>query len=299
MVAQKMSITPEFVEEKDTELLLQHGESPDSDGEQLFSLREAIDQSGFGRFQMLLCTWCGLALAADAMEMMLLSYLRQAIQHEWQIEPWQASLLTTVVFFGILVGASGWGLVSDKFGRRVAMIGLTSTAVVFGFLSALSTSVWMLMVFRMLVGCAVGGAHVGFSLFAEFLPTKSRGVTLMLTNLFWTAGIVFEAGLAWLLLERYPLGWQYFVGATALPLCVVMLFFFWLPESPRWLLSSGKEQQAVQVLQRVAKTNRRPLPRGRIVVPADLHERGRFRDLFLPSNRGITVPMFGAVFCSG
>eukprot|EP01116_Phalansterium_solitarium_P004166 TRINITY_DN1506_c0_g1_i1.p1 TRINITY_DN1506_c0_g1~~TRINITY_DN1506_c0_g1_i1.p1 ORF type:complete len:483 (+),score=120.83 TRINITY_DN1506_c0_g1_i1:138-1586(+) len=257
-----------------------------------FSLHEAIDDLGFGRFQVLLLFLCGAQMAADSMEMMLLSFLAPAVKEEWSLETWQSSLLGSVVFIGILIGASAWGIVADRFGRRVASLGLTMCSVVFGVASALSPNVWVLMLMRLLTGFAVGGAHVGFSLFAEFLPTKTRGVTLMLVNVFWTIGIVFEAGLAWILLEAYPLGWRYFVAATAMPLALVLLFFMWLPESPRWLLVSGRTEDAMAVMRRLAAMNRRNLPPGVVRVPENADERGRFVDLFSASFRRITIPLW-------
>ncbi len=70
-----------------------------SDGN-TFSIGEAIDAIGFGRFQVLLSLFAGFAFMADAMEVMILSILGPALVCEWKISDYDQASLTTVVFLG-------------------------------------------------------------------------------------------------------------------------------------------------------------------------------------------------------
>lgn len=83
-----------------------------------YTPEEALSTIGFGNFQALVLAYAGLGLMSEAMEMMILSFVGIAIQSEWEISPGEESLLTTVLFIGMLFGAYVWGLISDAYGRR-------------------------------------------------------------------------------------------------------------------------------------------------------------------------------------
>lgn len=79
---------------------------------------EALTKMGFGRFQWLVFGYAGLGYFAEAMEIMILSFIGPQLRSEWQLSSTQESLLSTVVFAGMLLGSYTWGLVSDNYGRK-------------------------------------------------------------------------------------------------------------------------------------------------------------------------------------
>lgn len=79
---------------------------------------------GFGKFQVLVLGYAGMAWISEAMEMMLLSFVGPALSSSWGLSANQQALLTTVVFAGMLVGAYSWGIVSDRHGRRSLSLSL-------------------------------------------------------------------------------------------------------------------------------------------------------------------------------
>lgn len=83
-----------------------------------YTVDEALVAMGFGKFQGLMLVYAGMGWVAEAMEMMLLSFVGPAVQSEWGLSSQEESLITSVVFAGMLVGAYSWGIVSDKHGRR-------------------------------------------------------------------------------------------------------------------------------------------------------------------------------------
>lgn len=87
-------------------------------GDQSYTLDEALSAVGFGKFQGLVLAYAGLGWVAEAMEMMLLSFVGTAFQTEWELSSAEVSMLSTVVFGGMLVGAYMWGLISDTYGRK-------------------------------------------------------------------------------------------------------------------------------------------------------------------------------------
>ncbi|OON19640.1 hypothetical protein X801_04492, partial [Opisthorchis viverrini] len=82
-----------------------------------YTVEDAVEAAGFGRFQILLCVICGVLMAADAMEMLLLSILGPALRCNWLLSSEEIAAITTVVFAGFLIGSPIWGFVSDRFGR--------------------------------------------------------------------------------------------------------------------------------------------------------------------------------------
>lgn len=91
----------------------------------------------------------------------------------------QVSFLSSIVFIGVALGAWGWSPIADWYGRKkgFAMTGI-GTAI-FSILTAFAPSYWVLLAFRFMVGLGLGGVPIIFSLFAEFVPTKWRGVALV------------------------------------------------------------------------------------------------------------------------
>lgn len=83
-----------------------------------FSPEDAISAIGFGKFQAGVLLFAGLGWISEAMEMMLLPIVGIAVQSEWGLSPGEESLLSTVVFLGMLFGAYFWGSLSDSYGRR-------------------------------------------------------------------------------------------------------------------------------------------------------------------------------------
>ncbi|KAF3659111.1 hypothetical protein FXO38_12845 [Capsicum annuum] len=83
-----------------------------------YTVDEALVALGFGNFQVLVLIYAGMGWISEAMEMMLLSFVGPAVQSAWGLSTHEESLLTSVVFAGMLVGAYLWGSISDKYGRR-------------------------------------------------------------------------------------------------------------------------------------------------------------------------------------
>jgi putative MFS transporter len=215
---------------------------------------EAIQQVGFGAFQRKLMVICGLGWAADAMEVLLISFALPAVISEWGLTKAQAGFIGTAIFLGMLAGAWFWGTISDYIGRKTGFQATVLIDSVFGFLSALSPSYLVLALLRGLTGFGVGGTlPVDYSIFAEYLPTEKRGRYLVYLESFWALGTIAAAGLAWLVVPRF--GWRVLLAISALPGLIVYFIRRYIPESPRYLLVEGREAEALAVLRQVAAEN--------------------------------------------
>lgn len=99
--------------------LARAGMAGDASGaEAYYTTEEALSRLGFGRFQALLLVFLGTGWVAEAMEVMLLSFVGPSMKEEWGVSGGAEGLITSVVFAGMLLGACVGGLGSDRYGRR-------------------------------------------------------------------------------------------------------------------------------------------------------------------------------------
>jgi len=271
------------------------------------SIDEAVNRIGMGAFQRRILVAAGLCFAADSMEILLLSFLSVVLQAAWELSETETALLTAVVFWGALIGTAILGPLGDVIGRKPVFLGTAALITTFGIATAAVTNFPTLVVMRFGVGFGVGGLTVPFDTLAEFVPTSHRGRDLMVVEYFWTAGTLLVPVAAFVTLEsNSESGWRYFVILCALP-CLIstMVGLLVVPESPRWLVTQGKHDQAIKVLRKAAACNGHdPMA----LFPADLriadakeeHKENAW-DLFSPKWRKTTfflwVAWAGFAFC--
>lgn len=216
-----------------------------------------------GRFQCRILWAAGLCFAADAMEVLLLSFLAAVLQVEWHLTSPQAATLTSLVFVGALAGTLTLGPLGDQFGRKPIFTATAATIAFFGLATAAAQTFPTLLVIRFCVGFGVGGLTVPFDTLAEFIPTSHRGSNLLLVEYFWTAGTLLTPIAAYLTLglwssstASYAASWRLFVVVCSLP-CIAstIVSIKLVPESPRWLLAKGKHDTALHVLRKAAAIN--------------------------------------------
>ncbi|KAL6521304.1 hypothetical protein OROGR_017873 [Orobanche gracilis] len=247
----------------------------DNNGVDLFyTLDEALDMVGFGKFQALVLSYAGLGAMAEAMEVMILSFIGSSVKSEWGLSSGQQSLITTVVFAGMLIGAYLWGFICDNYGRRIGLLSVAVVTSIFAFLSAFSPNYVSLVIFRMVAGIGLGGGPVYSSWYLEFVPVRNRGFWMVIFSTFWTIGSILEALLAWIIIPR--LGWRWLLALSSVPCLLAFAFYFLTVESPRYLHLKGKITDAHIVLKKIAAVNKSELPSGTLVShhPSNEHEEG-------------------------
>ncbi|XP_059406636.1 synaptic vesicle 2-related protein-like isoform X1 [Carassius carassius] len=260
-----------------------------------FTVEEAVEAIGFGKFQWKLSMLTGVAWMADAMEMMLLSIATPQLRCEWRLSSWKVAFITTMVFIGMMISSSLWGNISDKYGRKVCLILCMLWSLHYGFLSAFAPTYSWILILRGLVGFGLGGAPQSVTLYTEFLPVKSRGKSVILLGVFWGLGAVFEVLLAMVVMPT--LGWKWLLAFSTLPLVVFAASCCWLPESARFDVLRGREDKALDTLKCIAAANGSSVPTGRLIANTQT-DRGRIRDLFIPEYRKTTLLVWFIWFCN-
>uniref|UniRef100_A0A671XJM1 Synaptic vesicle 2-related protein-like n=1 Tax=Sparus aurata TaxID=8175 RepID=A0A671XJM1_SPAAU len=244
-----------------------------------FTVDDALEAIGYGKFQWKLALLTGLSWIGDAMEMMILSILSPQLHCEWRLPSYQVAMITAVVFVGMCFGSPTWGNMADNFGRKVGLTICMCWTLYFGLLSAFAPVYGWLLFLRGLVGFGISGAPQAVTMYSEFLPVKARGTCIMLIAAFWAIGAVFEVLLALWIMPT--LGWRWLLGLSTIPMAIFLCFCFWLPESPRFDRLTGKTEKAMATLIRIAKENGKEMPKGKMAA-CKKNDRGRLKDLFSP-----------------
>ncbi|HLH74739.1 MAG TPA: MFS transporter [Chloroflexota bacterium] len=202
---------------------------------------------------------------------------------QFKLTPAQVGLLGSAAFLGAAVGLVVFGDMSDRVGRRAIFIFNLIAFVIFAILSAFITDITQLFIARFIVGIAVGAdIPTSTAFLAEMSPSRMRGALLgALPNITWTVGAFTATILGFFLLGVGPDAWRWMFGLAAIPALIVLLGRQTLPESPRWLISRGRFDEARSVLERLGITNPD--------LSAYTAEKSRFSELFGPKLRSRTI----------
>lgn len=264
-----------------------------------YTVEEAIETYGLGFFQLRVVGISGILQAADAMELLLLSVLGPTLRCTWNLTPSEVALITTIVFVGYLLGAPLWGKFSDKYGRKTCLLTVLSLIAYFGLLTTLSpTYIWVL-VLRGIVGFNIGGGSSSYALMAEYLPLHHRATVLLAAQLFWAIGGSVEIGLSFLILPRF--GWRWLIFASSLPLALFLGLLLLLPESVRYLTAANRLEEAQQIVNNIAKMNKKVEMEGSLVSSESTESSlGNIMHLFakryLCTSLLLPIIWFGAAF---
>jgi len=217
------------------------------------SLDEALQKTGSGFWQAQLVLILCAAVIAEASEATLLSFLGPCAQHEFSLTNSETSCINSVVFAGGVVGAMFFGPFADYKGRRCAYALCLGILFLFGLGTFFTRTYVELLLCRGFVGFGLGGGLAPFDFLVETVPPNIRGICCLLPSIFWGMGSVMTVGVAWLTLETF--GWRTVALLCTTPVALALFTVFALPESPRWLLSQGRNEEALIAVQKAAKKN--------------------------------------------
>lgn len=211
-----------------------------------------------------------------------------------------SALTKGVVVSSILVGAAIGSLVAgrvaDRWGRRPTLLAGATLFAVGAVGASLSTSVGLLIVWRSVLGLAVGIAAVLVPLYlSEIAPTRQRGSVASLNQLMIMVGILL-AGVVNVFTGDH---WRVAFAFGVIPAVLMLLGLLKLPESPRWLVTHGREADARALLQRLRRPDEVESELAEIIeVEQRSHsEQAGFRELWRPWVRPIVLIGIGlAIF---
>ncbi|MBE2319002.1 MFS transporter [Solirubrobacter sp. CPCC 204708] len=214
-----------------------------------------MDRLPWSPWHWLVVLGLGTVWILDGLEVTIVGAIasRLSEQDALGISEYQVAVGGTFYIAGAAVGALGFGYLTDRLGRKklfIASLGLYLLATV---LTGFTWSAYSFWFFRFLTGLGIGGEYAAInSAIDELIPAKYRGrVGLIINGSYWL-GAAFGAALSGLLLDKdlfgADLGWRlaFFLGAV---LAIgIMLVRRHVPESPRWLMIHGRNDEAEQLV---------------------------------------------------
>ncbi|EON67211.1 hypothetical protein W97_06464 [Coniosporium apollinis CBS 100218] len=224
-------------------------------------INKAIQDIGMGRYQYELFVLCGFGWLADNLWLQGIALTLPSLSEEFGIDSNTVRYTTLSLFLGLCIGASFWGVASDVIGRRPAFNFTLLLAGVFGIAAGGAPNWIGTCAMYACLGLGIGGnLPVDGALFLEFLPFAS-GNLLTLLSVWWPVGQLIASLIAWGFIPNYPVnwGWRYFVftmGAFTMAMFICRFFVFHLFESPKFLLSRGRQSEAVAVVHGIASHNK-------------------------------------------
>ncbi len=177
---------------------------------------------------------CFLGWSLDAFDFFLLTFVIAAMAHDFGTSIAQLSYAITLTLAMRPVGAFIFGLLGDRFGRRVPLMIDVIFYSVMEFLTAFSPNYTWLLIFRALYGIGMGGEWgLGASLAMESLPTEARGLFSGILQQGYAFGYLLAALVYGIVFPFF--GWRGLFVAGALPAFLVIYIRARVPESPAWL----------------------------------------------------------------
>ncbi len=180
------------------------------------------------------------------------------IKNYFELDPLGVGWAVSNVAIGCIIGAFFSGPQSKKYGRKKSLILAAILYTISAVGSALATSFFWFIVYRMIGGLAVGiASSVSTMYMSDVSPKQIRGRAVGMQNfaivggqvLIFTVNYLIAKGMtdAWL----NDIGWRIMIGSESIPCVLFIIFSLFIPESPRWLMLVGKRTQARKVLLKI------------------------------------------------
>ncbi|XP_033328680.2 uncharacterized protein LOC117221661 [Megalopta genalis] len=227
----------------------------------------AIAAAGCGKFQYLLflsiipVTW------ATSIDTSNIAIVLPSAECDLGITLFQKGLLNAVTFVGMVSSGFIWGYIADVRGRRTVFIYGYLADGICNVLSGFSQDFWTLVFFKLLSGFIISGPHAStVSYCSEFYGIKGRTRIPLIIGFSITFGNIVTASLAWLVVPQpwsIVLGegsfvynsWRMFLSLSGVPLILGVVGLSFFPESPKFLMSQGRNAEALKVFQQIYRLN--------------------------------------------
>ncbi|KIL25324.1 MFS transporter [Bacillus pumilus] len=235
----------------------------------------------------------GSATFFDAFDALSLAFVLPVLIGMWSLSPAQIGLLIGSGYIGQAIGAIFFGWLAERRGRvfsakwTVLLMSVMSIACVF------SGNFMALFIFRFIQGIGVGGeVPVAASYINELSRAQGRGRFFMLYEMIFPLGLMISAQIGAFVVPSFGWKWMFLIGGIGG--IIVFVFFFMLRESPRWLISKGRLDEAERIIEEIEASTDKRMPVAKQVFSST--EKGDWKELFSTFYRKRTLIVWGLWF---
>ncbi|WP_225770021.1 MFS transporter [Inquilinus sp. Marseille-Q2685] len=194
-----------------------------------------IDERPVGTFQWKVLALCLIVLVLDGFDVVAMGFIAPAIVTDWSVPREALAPVLSAGLFGLALGAMAGGLLADRFGRRRVILIAMFFFGAMSLVSAWAPDLFWLAVLRFLTGLGLGASQPNAAtLVSEYAPERRRSLFVTVVYCGFTFGAAGGGFLSAGLVSTY--GWpSILVLGGVVPVIIVAIYFFILPESPRFL----------------------------------------------------------------
>lgn len=228
----------------------------------------AIAATGYGRFNYLLLLVAMPCCIGTVFETTTMSYVLPSAECDLRLSLVDKGTLNAVTYGGMITSAFFWGFLSDTYGRKRLLVYGFLLDATFNVLCATSQSVVAIMIFKFMGGFIICGPFaVLMAYLSEFHSLQHRSRVMMMVGIFYSIANVLLPSLAWAIIPQsewdFSLfdgklaihSWQIFLAVCCLPSLLSGACCMFFPESPKFLMSQGRNEQAMAVFRTLYALN--------------------------------------------
>ncbi|MBI0579939.1 MFS transporter [Neobacillus cucumis] len=244
-----------------------------------------IESVPFSRWHIKPRVIMGSATFFDAYDALSLAFVLPVLIGLWKLTPGQIGILISSGYLGQAVGAVFFGWLAERFGRTfsakwtILLMSIMSIACMF------AGNFHFLLLFRFIQGIGVGGeVPVGAAYINELSRAHGRGRFFMLYEMIFPLGLMLTSQIGTLVVPSFGWKWMFLIGGIGG--FIVFFLMFTLRESPRWLISKGRYDEAERVIEEIEASTEQRMP---VTVAPQTAVKGNWKELFSPFYRGRTL----------
>ena len=277
------SITPEESEEDNVEHILE--------------LDKVYQKIGRGLVQYLYWILTGLLTISVQLQVCIISVILPSLRCQWHLSPAFESGISNAVFIFYAIFTIAFGKISDKIGRKLVLQWSTSILILASVASAVAPEKWTFLVARSVTGACIGVTMNCIVCYAtEFSESKDHLIGMTVFNMGCAISPPLVYFLAWLMQMSGDLGWRWLTVAISSPTIPAFIMLFSMPGSPRFLLVSGQQDEAIKATRFMAKLNKTHLPLYFTLEPLRNEKLGSYSIIFGPEHRRSVLALSGQRF---
>ena len=258
-------------------------------------VNDVIDNATFNKFHWKVLFWCTLIIIFDGYDLVIYGVVLPILMDQWNLNPYVAGLLGSSALFGMMFGAMGFGMLSDRLGRKKVIITCVVLFSVTTVINGFATTPWQFGILRFIAGLGIGGVMPNVvSLMSEYSPARRRSTLVALMFSGYAVGGMMSAGLGIWIVPNY--GWEIMFYLAAVTMLMLPFMLKFLPESVAFLMAHKREGEARDILTQVAPLkhiNEQDV----LGVPPTTDSKAPVLELFRDGRAMSTLMFWVAFFC--
>lgn len=233
-----------------------------------------MDTVPLNKFHLKLFAYCAGCPLVDGYVLGSVAISLSIMSTQIPMSPIMSGLIGTGSLLGMFFGGMFGGYITDLIGRKKMYVLDFALLSILGVLQFFISDPMQSFIIRILLGVGLGATFpIAGPYLSEFSPQKNRGTFVGALNAVWFIGYALSYVVCYLLLPVGVNNWRWMLVSGAVPSLLWLIFIFAMPESPRWLVSKGREEEANKILKQIGDN---------VVLPEEQEpeEKTAFLDIF-------------------